>query len=127
MRHWASKYLGKPYIKGQQDCWTVFCDIQNNTFDKNVGQLMFGDIDSLAARKQFLNNPLRQRFKQVTLPVEGCAVFMSKGKYTSHIGTYIAKGQGRVIHAVEQSGTIIQTLTELKNHGWNVVGFYVIE
>tara|TARA_Y100000590_G_C15742063_1_gene1020605 strand:- start:3468 stop:3851 length:384 start_codon:yes stop_codon:yes gene_type:complete len=127
MKHWASSYLGKEYIKGQQDCWSLFCDVQNNIFNKNVEKLIFGNIDSLAARKQFLNNPLRQRFKEVRIPIEGCAVFMSKGKYTSHIGTYIAKGEGRVLHAIEIDGTIIQTITELKNHGWNITGFYIVE
>ncbi|HAG52433.1 MAG TPA: hypothetical protein DCL21_01465 [Alphaproteobacteria bacterium] len=127
MRHWASSYLGKEYIKGKQDCWSIFCDVQNSVFNKNVEEILFGDIDSLAARKHFLNNPLRQRFKEVTMPVEGCAVFMSKGQYTSHIGTYIAKGEGKVLHAVEKDGTIIQTITELKNHGWNITGFYILE
>lgn len=127
MRHWASYYLGKEYIKGKLDCWTLFCDVQNNVFNKNIEELMFGDIDSLNARKQFAKNSLRQRFKQVNIPVDGCAVFMSKGQYTSHIGTYIAKGEGRVLHAVEQDGTIIQTISELKNYGWNITGFYTIE
>jgi len=126
-QHWASSYLGRSYIKGKQDCWTIFCDIQNEVFKKDVKKFMFGEIDSLNTRKQFIKNPLRQQFKQVNIPVDGCAVFMSKGQYTSHIGTYIAKGEGRVLHAVEQDGTIIQTITELKNHGWNITGFYIVE
>lgn len=126
MTHWSKQYLGRQYIKGEQDCWTVFCDIQNNVFNKNLSELDFGNINERNARKEFINNPLRQRFKRVNIPIDGCAVFLSKGQYTSHIGTYIASGEGKVIHAVEHLGTIIQNISDLELNGWNIVGFYKI-
>lgn len=126
MTHWVKNYIGKQYIKGQQDCWIVFCDIQNDVFNKNIEELDFGQINSLNARKEFLKNPLRQRFQEVNILVDGCAVFLSKGQYTSHIGTYIASGEGKVIHAIEHSGTIIQSLSELELHGWKIIGFYEV-
>jgi len=127
MSHWSINYLGKTYIKGENDCWTVFCDVQNNVFDRNIQDLAFGTINELSTRKEFLNNPLRQRFKEVRIPVDGCAVFMSKGKYTSHIGTYLNIGEGRVLHCIEYSGTVIQSLSDLKAYGWNIVGFFEVE
>lgn len=126
MNHWVKSYIGKSYIKGKADCWTVFCDIQNNIFNKNIDELDFGKINSLNTRKEFLKNSLRQRFEEVTIPVDGCAVFLSKGQYTSHIGTYIALGEGKVIHAVEHSGTIIQNISDLELNGWNIIGFYIV-
>ena len=89
MKHWALNYLGKPYIRGENDCWTVFCDIQNKIYNKNIDITSFGDISEIDAIRQFKRNPLRQQFKNIKLPKEGCAVFLSKGKYTSHIGTYL--------------------------------------
>jgi len=126
-KHWASNYIGKPYIKGKQDCWTVFCDIQNNIYGKNIELIDFGQIGEISARKQFLKHPLRQRFQKLTIPVEGCAVFLSKGQYTSHIGVYLDSGEGKVLHAIEHSGTIIQTISELEVHGWHIVGYYIIK
>jgi hypothetical protein len=126
MSHWTSKYIGKPYIKGKQDCWTVFCDIQQNVFNKSVESIDFGQISEFSVRKEFLNHPLRQRFKRLKMPIDGCAVFLSKGQYTSHIGVYIASGEGKVIHAIEHSGTIIQTISELEIHGWKKIEFYRI-
>ena len=125
-KHWAIEYLGKPYIKGESDCWTVFCDIQNKIYNRDLELVDFGNIGELAARKQFLKHPLRQRFQKINIPVEGCAVFLSKGNYTSHIGTYLKSGEGKVLHAIEHSGTIIQTISELEVHNWHIVGFYEI-
>ncbi|MCP4354398.1 MAG: hypothetical protein GY793_01955 [Proteobacteria bacterium] len=42
-KHWAKDYIGKPYIKGKQDCWTVFCDIQNKIYNKDVKIIDFGN------------------------------------------------------------------------------------
>lgn len=127
MKHWSEKYLDSVYQKGQQDCWTVFCDIQNDIFNKNIKNIAFGEISDLNTRKEFLKHPLRQRFKQVTIPVDGCAVFMSKGKYTSHIGTFLNIGEGKVLHCIEYSGTIIQNLSLVKASGWNIIGFFKVE
>lgn len=125
-KHWTSKYIGKPYIKGKQDCWTVFCDIQQNVFYEDIKPIDFGQISEFSARKEFLKHPLRQRFKRLKMPIDGCAVFLSKGQYTSHIGVYIASGEGKVIHAIEHSGTIIQTISGLEIHNWHIVGYYEI-
>ncbi|MCP4355613.1 MAG: hypothetical protein GY793_08305, partial [Proteobacteria bacterium] len=125
-KHWATNYIGKPYIKGDQDCWTVFCDIQNKVFNKNIELIDFGQIGEFSVRKEFLKHPLRQRFQKLTIPVDGCAVFLSKGQYTSHIGVYLNSGEGKVLHAIEHSGTIIQTISELEVHGWKKIEFYEI-
>jgi len=126
-KHWVSKYIGKSYIKGKQDCWTVFCDIQNNVFNKNIETTDFGNIGEISARREFLNNPLRQRFKKLTIPKEGCAVFLSKGQYVSHIGTFLDSGEGKVIHCIEKAGVVIQTLSELEVHNWYIRGYYIIK
>lgn len=126
MAHWISNYVGKPYIKGKQDCWTVFCDIQNNVYNKNLELINFGNIGEIAARNQFQKHQLRQRFKEIKMPVEGCAVFLGKGKYTSHIGVFLNSGEGKVIHAIENTGIIIQTISELEIHGWRIMGYYEV-
>ncbi|MCP4355803.1 MAG: hypothetical protein GY793_09290, partial [Proteobacteria bacterium] len=125
-KHWVKDYIGKPYIKGKQDCWTVFCDIQNKIFNKNIELIDFGQIGVFSTRKEFLKHPLRQRFQKLIVPIDGCAVFLSKGQYTSHIGVYLNSGEGKVLHAIEHSGTIIQTISELEVHGWKKIEFYEI-
>ncbi|MCP4355624.1 MAG: hypothetical protein GY793_08370, partial [Proteobacteria bacterium] len=44
----------------------------------------------------------------------------------SHIGVYLNSGEGKVLHAIEHSGTIIQTISELEVHGWKKIEFYEI-
>ena len=127
--HWAMKYTTEKW-SDKQDCfywfrlWTkeltgrniLDPHVQHNELVRNSIKVMTSNIHDIF------------NYKQTDSPVEGDAVFLSQRTLPHHIGMVITPhGQFRVLHALENCGILISSITELSLNGWKIKGYWTYD
>jgi cell wall-associated NlpC family hydrolase len=112
-----SKYLFYRYKdngRGQEgyvDCYGLFLLIQKEVFGRelpDVNGYRCGDRKDL--NKNLSKNLIKYPARRIEEAIEGCGVVMECEGVDSHIGVYI--GEGKVIHACEKRGVVIEDVEE---------------
>ncbi|MCU0810103.1 MAG: NlpC/P60 family protein [Thiobacillaceae bacterium] len=121
MSHWITEYIGLPWVAGENDCWAFFRRVQRERFGLDLPAV---DVDAMSVRacaNALTGDPERSNWTSEAIPLEGDAVLMARGKHPIHIGMWAAGG---VLHCVEHSGVVFQSVPSLKMAGWNHIHFY---
>lgn len=123
--HWSERYIGQPYIRGDQDCAALA---------ERVAREVLGiDVQVPAQRGQgaFARSAQIEREKfdvaeRVDEPIDGQPVIMICCGRAQHIGVMCdLGGEWWVLHADEGFGAVIrQRLRDLAPGGIRVEGFY---
>lgn len=128
-KHWANKYIGKPYkLGGQYDCWTLFREIQKVEFNRDVpvvnveGYSLQGIVKTFReSTDETIGNWKKINFQDVK---EGSAILLAQMKETHHIGIWINQDSGGIIHCVEKIGVVFTTDDKIRASRWRIVGAY---
>lgn len=99
--HWASQYIGLPWVAGSSDCWSFARRVWRERFSWDVAAV---DVDAayrLQSLKAFDAHPEYANWQVVTHPQEGDACLMGKSERPSHIGIYLEADSGGVLHSLE--------------------------
>lgn len=124
MTHWATDYIGLPWVAQEHDCWAFFRKVQREQFGIEVPAFDADALDRMACARAVAGNPERNKWTRVETPQEGDAVLMARAKYPSHVGIWIAADGGGVLHCMQGAGVVFQGLGKLKLSGWGHVVFY---
>lgn len=129
MKHWATDYIGLPWIKGGRgpdsyDCLGFFAHVQRTQYDVQIS--VDDSLDNLASTLKLINDSdERKRWYQVERPKEGDAVLMARNRVPVHIGTWIsANNTNGVLHCAQPVGVVFQTLSGLRTGGWGGITYY---
>lgn len=121
MIHWAVKYIGKPWINGEYDCWGLVREIYKNELQIELSPIVT-DATSLRDvfcefRKSSNYNHLQETsdFKDKNI------VILTQNKYPCHVGVYCDVDGGGVLHNMQGVGVVFQKLPELKMNGWQIM------
>ena len=106
MAHWASLYIGRPWILGESDCWHTFCAIQREQYGREVVDVDVDITDAASVVRSFAGRDGHWWAQVDGPPEDGDAVLMGTGGHPRHIGVYIDVDGGGVLHAVEHSGVV---------------------
>lgn len=120
-RHWAYSYIGQEWVAGVNDCWAFFRQVQLEQFGRVVPAVDVDAMSRLACTRALEGHDERSHWQPVSMPQEGDAVLLGKGRHPSHIGLWAASG---VLHCIEHAGVIHQPLHALPLAGWNTIEFY---
>lgn len=121
MSHWVADYIGMEWISGVNDCWGFFRRVQRERFGREVPAVDVDAMSRLACTRALEGNDERAHWQPVSVPQEGDAVLMGRGRHPSHIGLWAASG---VLHCVEGIGAIHQPLSALRVAGWGSITYY---
>jgi len=124
MEHWASHYLGRPWVAGHNDCWAFFRRVQRERFARVVPVVEVDPGDVLSVARAFRDHQERQRWLLVETPEEGDAVLLYRTRYPTHVGVWIDADGGGVLHCVEGAGVIFTPRARLAACGWPQADFY---
>ena len=124
MTHWASLYIGRPWILGESDCWHTFCAIQREQYGREVVDVDVDITDASSVVRSFTRRDEHGWAEVDGPPEDGDAVLMGTGSHPRHIGVYIGVDGGGVLHAVEHSGVIYTPLERLAASGWTRTWVY---
>lgn len=124
MTHWATGYIGEPWVAQQNDCWAFCRRVWRDHFELEVPAV---DVDAahlaLVARA-FAGHAERANWIEVDLPREGDAVLLAHARYASHVGVWIEADGGGVLHCDQASGVVFSTPQALDRCGWRRLRFY---
>jgi NlpC/P60 family len=123
--HWATRYIGEPWVPHYHDCWGFFRRVQMEQFGRDLPEIDVDACAPLVCRRAFASHDERQRWVQVGHPQEGDAVLMGKNARPAHVGVAVHVDAGAmVLHCVEGAGVVLQTKPSLHNSGWRILGYY---
>lgn len=123
MIHWASAYIGSPWIAGDSDCWSFARRVWRERFGLDVASVAANSIDPRAVRRAFAAG--QAGWQAVVNPREGDGVLMARGQWPCHVGVWIAPVEGAgVLHSVEGAGVVFTPPVQLGRIGYRIIGFY---
>lgn len=122
--HWATQYLGQPWVEHDNDCWAFFRKISAAHYQRNLSIIEIDTANLRACIDQFLNHTEHRHWQKTTSPLDGDAVLMSQGKMPSHVGMWLDVDGGGVLHCVKGAGVIFTKTNQLYMLGYQVLGFY---
>ena len=127
MTHWAEKYIGQPYNRGDADCAHTLAQVRQEVFGLGVPSDI--EVERKASRLGRLGQMVdlvAEYGERTENPQEGDAVLMMCKGRPSHIGAYcIVNGEPCVLHAMEAAGMVVlHRIRELDRVFMSVEGYY---
>lgn len=127
--HWSDQYIGQPFHKDGGDCFYWYRRIAREQFGRTIPPMPVNPRRHARSAMELLGDPSapgRCGYVPTDTPIEGDAVFLSRGDEPHHLGMVIDPGDGQlwVLHALEGSGVISQPIYTLSREGWNILGYY---
>jgi hypothetical protein len=121
--HWASKYIGTPWVNLEHDCWEFTRIVQKREFKRALPKIALNAKDVRACVK----NATQERdahWQEVASPIEGDCVLMSQNQQPTHVGVWVDVDGGGILHCVEGAGVIFTRKHMLQTIGFNFIGAY---
>lgn len=127
--HWATKYIGKPYVKGARgpdafDCWGLFWRAMADDFGLILPEFLGITLSTALEQCETIQEGIRDNWRGITHPREGDGVAMSQSRAIHHIGIWTEAYRGRIVHAYEGMGVVASSIGEMKVRGFKVIKFY---
>ncbi|MCE5182349.1 MAG: NlpC/P60 family protein [Betaproteobacteria bacterium] len=125
MAHWSDKYVGRPYIEGEQDCAVLAEDVQREEFGRQISLPTERAAGLRGLSRQIESLKLDYAVPTDT-PAEGDGVLMIGRGNLDHIGIYcVIGGTAYVLHAASNARQVVRhRLRDLPGQGLPVEGFY---
>lgn len=116
---WEQKYIGQPWTKEHDCVWHV-----KSIYQKELG-VHIPNVAGMGVRQRAttLLEEKEAKYIKVKTPVEFDLILLkfTGGSQEIHIGIYSEEDGGGVIHAVESSGVVFRSLTDMQCAGWEIV------
>ena len=129
MSHWAASYIGKPWRSGAAGPAAYDCHgIVRAVYADQCGVLLpVVEANALSVRDVVcaMHRYDYSDWLEISAPaLDFDVVEMSLHHWPHHVGVYLALDGGGVLTSVEGTGVVFQSLSSLKNHGWNITNVY---
>jgi hypothetical protein len=122
--HWSVQYIGRPWERGEHDCWQLLRSVQEEQFGRTLPAYSV-DLDDYRAIVRLLRDaPERQRWQLTETPEEGDSVLMGMGQDPSHVGVWVSANGGTVLHCPRNETSRLDSLLSLRQQGWSRIEFY---
>ena len=118
-------YIGRPWINGQQDCWTLVRDIYRDHLAIDLPAIAI-DADNLRqVLKAFENDDNLSLWQPIPVPEHLCLVFFTPGHHrATHCGLWLDVMGGRFLHCHRKAGVVFEDRVTLEQNGWCHPRFY---
>ena len=124
MNHWASDYIGLPYVPQQRDCWAFCRTVWSERFGLDVPVVEVNGYTLRSITRAFSHHPERALWNAVEYPREGDAVLLAHTRFPSHVGIWLDADGGGVLHCQDPLGVIFSRRDALERAGWARLQFY---
>lgn len=121
MQHWAEKYIGKPWINGEYDCWGLVREVYKNELDVELSPIV---TDATSLREVLLEFRKSSNYNKLSSDnklLDKHITVLTQNKYPCHVGVYTDVDGGGVLHNMQGVGVIFQKLPDLKMNGWQIL------
>lgn len=119
-------YLGKAWANGacgpdSYDCWGLVRAIYKNEKNVDIPIVNVDALKPLAVRHAFESSSEYKNWREVKDYQNFDVLLLSQATRTHHVGVWF---NDKLLHSVEGSGVIWQSLQSLKTHGWKIISAY---
>lgn len=129
-QHWATHYVGLPYLAGGRDragldCWGLLRLVYLEQRGIELPQLpgVYVDDELLISRENLAQ--CVKGWTEQPLPVEWCAVGMSRKTIIHHVGIWTEADGGKVIHCFHGKPVTADTPKSLLLKGLRIKEYFV--
>jgi len=129
MNHWASKYVGIPYLLGGRDrkgldCWGLLRLIY-----LEVKEIQLPELPGICAQATLgiahsIHQISTQEWHLLDKPEEACVVAMSQKEILHHVGIWTFSDGGKIIHCREGCSVVAETVRTLRLRGVRIFQYY---
>lgn len=122
--HWSDAYVGRPYVRGEQDCGHLAAAVAREVYGRDV-RLPEARPRNSAELSDLVARLRADHGERVAQPAEGDAVLMLCGARW-HVGVFLRlAGEDWVLHNLKGVGSAVRTrLRGLEALGLRVEGYY---
>lgn len=123
--------MGTPYKLGGQgrktvDCYSAARILQRTLFGREMPAFaMPAESGRMAMAAAIAAHPERGRWVESDAPVDGALVTMARQSCGYHLGTYLIEDGGIIVHALEGTGVVADTIPGLVAVGWRRFRFHI--
>lgn len=115
--------IGQHY-SAEQNCWWLVREVQRDLYGRELPVVDVGEhINARVLVRAFHNHPERERWYQVTTPVDGAIVLMHRpGTHARaiHSGVYLDLDNGGVLHTDTDHGVTFDAMFDIALRNWHV-------
>ena len=127
MQHWAEKYIGKPWINGEYDCWGLVREVYKNELGVELSSIVTDATSLREVLCEFQKSTNYNKLSSDNKLLDKHITVLTQNKYPCHVGIYADIDGGGVLHNMQGVGVIFQKLPDLKMNGWQILEIYRCE
>ncbi len=129
MTHWATEYIGKPWVVASDgpeayDCWGLVVEIHRRLYGRTLEIIPVEENNLKALIRTIDAHPERKRWDIVRKPKEGDIALMRQSRHPIHVGIWLDVDGGGILHCIQGNGVVFQNLLSLASAGWKIENFY---
>jgi len=129
MKHWASDYIGKPWVSMARgpdtfDCWGLIYDIYKTQYNIELALNVIDPKNVSAYGKAINEGKEHPEWKEYDAPQEGFVVPVSKQNLFHHVGIWLELDGGLILHCYEGGCVVAQSLHSMKTQFWKKFKYY---
>ena len=121
MQHWAEKYIGKPWINGEYDCWGLVREVYKNELGVELSPIVTDATSLREVLCEFKKSVNYNKLSSDDKLLDKHITVLTQNKYPCHVGIYADIDGGGVLHNMQGVGVIFQKLPDLKMNGWHIL------
>ncbi len=115
---WITKYLSKPWINGQQDCWQLVRDVYREQLNIELPQIVVNAEKLREVITAMESTTNLSDWQPIEQPGHWSLVFWSQLTRPSHVGIYLDIDGGRILHNTQRTGVVCQSVHDMSLQGW---------
>ncbi|GAA4650481.1 hypothetical protein GCM10023116_27640 [Kistimonas scapharcae] len=115
---WVNKYIGLPWVNGEQDCWWLVRQVYRERLGIELPQIVVNADNLKEVIRTMTEHPVLNDWVPIDQPENHCLTFFSNRQHPTHVAVYLAYGGGRILHTYKRAGCVLQTPMDAKLSGW---------
>ena len=121
MKHWAEKYIGKPWINGKYDCWGLVREVYKNELGVELSPIVTDATNIKEVLCEFKKSTNYNKLQKTFNLLDKVIVVLTQNKYPCHVGIYADVDGGGILHNLQGIGVVFQKIPDLEMNGWYVM------
>ena len=113
-----TKYLNRPWISGEADCWALVRDIYRNELNIELPALDVDATNPRAVLKAFADPDNLKPWHPIDKPEHLCIVFFASRVRPSHVAVYLDINGGCYLHSYKGTGSVCESVFDFSLSGF---------